>query len=129
MISTITGPASASPAIGCVGLPHPRSSNACDAGTDARGSVLFIHVTSALIASMVCARARSRTSFASLGLPPGLPLLPFSNLATCFRPVLRTPCLIQNDPLTHLREIEPQLADLLHLQADARFEIVQPLAQ
>jgi hypothetical protein len=50
-----------------------------DADTEAFGLSLRIHVTSRSTASFVWTRASSLTSPSSLGLPPGLPDLPFWN--------------------------------------------------
>jgi len=42
--------------------------------------LLLAMLTSMLMAVVVCARASAFTSATSLGLPPGLPLLPFWNV-------------------------------------------------
>jgi hypothetical protein len=69
------GGSSGSPAIGCVGLPQPRSRIEFAAETRAASLLPDVAIlTSVSIATRLCSRARSRISMKTFGLPLGLPL-------------------------------------------------------
>ena len=80
----------------CFGLPQPRSSSATAAATRSRG--LLSAATKARMASVVCARASSVTSWR--GRPPGQPETPFGNGLPTTRAVLALssaslmPCMV-----------------------------------